>query len=357
MSSANDRRAAPEPVLRHKASTPAVPLSAQPTPEELAFDWTLSPKDIRLVLKHRGRENLLRFAVQLCVLRKHGRFLTDYTRVPPAVLGYLGRQLELVPLSTLTGRARDNTEGDYQREIVAYLGWQPYDEAVAQRLRAWIAEQVAQHLYLDHLVEKAENWLREQRIVIPGVVVFEREVNAAYRAAEGVVFRRIAAQIPPAVRQAIDRLLTVADPSGKSEFMRFAEYPPEAKAKHIVRFLERYWVLKELGLEQVRFTGVGRELLVRLAAAARIYDAWQIRRFDANKRYALAACFLYEAKQTLLDYLVTLHAQFMTPSSDIPGGLWSKRTDGCANSSDAVSPRCAAWPPRYWPCAASPKRL
>jgi hypothetical protein len=94
--------------------------------------------------------------------------------------------------------------------------------------------------------------------------------------------------------------------------MRFAEYPPEAKAKHIVRFLERYHVLAELGLERVRFTGVGRELLQRLAAAVRTYDAWQIRRFDADKRYALAACFLYETKKTLLDYLVAMHAQFMT---------------------------------------------
>jgi TnpA family transposase len=312
MSSETDQPNAEAPVLTHKAATPAIPVTSQPTPEELAFDWTLSPKDIRLVLKHRGHENLLRFAIQLCVLKKHGRFLSDYMRVPPMVLGYLCRQLEIKPLEALTGRTRDNTEGDYQREIAAYLGWQPYDEAVAKRLKAWIAEQVSHHLYVDHLVEKAENWLREQRIVIPGPVVFEREVNAAYRTAEGTVFQRIAAQIPPAICQTIDRLLTLTDPSGKTDFMRFAEYPPEAKAKHIVRFLERYHLLTELGIEQVRFTGVGRELLQRLAAAVRTYDAWQIRRFDADKRYALAACFLYEAKKTLLDYLVAMHAQFMT---------------------------------------------
>jgi hypothetical protein len=264
------------------------------------------------VLKHRGRENVLRFAVQLCVLKKHGRFLSDYTRVPPAVLGYLCRQLDIPPLTALTGRARDNTEGDYQREIATYLGWQPYDETVADRLAAWIAEQVAHHLYVDNLVGKAENWLREQRIVIPGPIVFERAVNAAYRNAETVVFRHIAAQIPPAVRQAIDRLLTLADPSGKTDFMRFADYPPEAKAKHIVCFLERYQTLAALGLEAVRFTGVSRALLERLAAAVRTYDAWQIRRFEPDKRYALAACFLYEAKKTLLDYLVAMHAQFMT---------------------------------------------
>jgi len=29
--------------------------------------------------------------VQLCVLRKHGRFLANYLQVSPAVLGYLCR--------------------------------------------------------------------------------------------------------------------------------------------------------------------------------------------------------------------------------------------------------------------------
>jgi hypothetical protein len=78
-----------ETVLRHKSATPAVLVSPKPSADELAFDWTLSEKDQRLVLTHRGHQNLCRFAVQLCVVKKHGRFLSDYAQVPPAVLGYL----------------------------------------------------------------------------------------------------------------------------------------------------------------------------------------------------------------------------------------------------------------------------
>ncbi|HYQ92532.1 MAG TPA: DUF4158 domain-containing protein [Candidatus Competibacteraceae bacterium] len=313
MSSATDDVSTPPAaVLTYKGATPAIPVTVQPTAEELAFEWTLSPQDLRLVLAHRGPENQLRFAVQLCVLRKHGRFLTDYSRVPPRVLGYLCRQADIEPQVMLTGRGRDNTEAEYQREIMTYLGWRPYEAAVATQLQAWITEQVSHYLYVDNLVEKAENWLRQQCIVIPGPVVFERELNAAYRQAEGQVFRHIAAQIPAPLRQKIDRLLTVTDPSGKTDFMRVAEYPPEAKANHIVRFIERYRQLADLGIEQVRFAGVGREPLQRLAAAVRTYTSGQIRRFNPDQRYALAACFLYEAKKTLLDYLVTMHIQFMT---------------------------------------------
>jgi hypothetical protein len=46
--------------------------------EELAFNWTLSERDIDFILtNHRGPENLCRLAIQLCVLRQHGRFLAN----------------------------------------------------------------------------------------------------------------------------------------------------------------------------------------------------------------------------------------------------------------------------------------
>jgi uncharacterized protein DUF4158 len=55
----------PTSVLRYTAMGPAVPLPSHPSDEELAFDWTLSERDIRLILTRRGPENLCRFAVQL----------------------------------------------------------------------------------------------------------------------------------------------------------------------------------------------------------------------------------------------------------------------------------------------------
>lgn len=300
-----------EVVLHHRSVNPAVTISHDPSREELAFDWTLSDKDIGLVFTHRGSLNLCRFAVQLCVLRKHGRFLSDYARVPPAILGYLCRQLDLTPMVSLAGHSRRITEPAYQREILEYLGWKPFDDDAGNQLQRWIHDQVSTHLYVDNLVENAEAFLRENHIVIPGPVAFERVVNSAYRQAEAIVFQRITAQIPEEIKVAIDRLLTVFDASGKTDFFRFAEYPPEAKAKHIVRQLHRYEELAGLGLDTFRFADINPDLMRKLAKVVKTYDAWQIKRFEEQKRYALAACFLYEARKTILDDLVEMHAQFL----------------------------------------------
>lgn len=300
-----------EAVIHYQAFGSSVILPQDPSLEELAFDWTLSEQDIELVLRHRGAENLCRFAIQLCVLRKHGRFLNHFRGVSPAILAYLCRQLDIRLVTRLSGVERQHTLSDYHREIAAHLGWSFYDDENAKTLHKWIFDQVADRLYLDDLIEAATSFLFQHKIILPGPTHFERIVNAAYRKAEFQVFRHIATQIPGSIKTSIDELLSETGDISTSTFHLFAEYPPEAKAKHILRFLERYEELNSIELDTLKFRGVGPVLLQRLASAAKAYDIWQLRRFDDAKRYALAACFLYDARQRLLDYLVEMHVQFM----------------------------------------------
>jgi len=316
----------PHQVLHQRTAQPAISLPKAPSHEELAFDWTLSPKEIAFILSHRGDENLLRLAVQICVLRKQGRFLLDYQRLVPAILGYLAQQLDIAPVAALSGRARSSTESGYQREVAQLLGWTPFDDEAETSLRSWIADQVAEHLYVEDLVERCEHLLRERKIILPGRVAFERVVNSAYFHAEHLIFERLAAQIPERTRGEIDRLLGEEqdEATGKSDFFRFAEYPPEAKAMHLRTFLDRYEALRPLHLQGVMRAGIGPRLVQELSQAARTYDAWRIKRFAPEKRYALAACFLFEARRHLLDYLVDMHAQFMTTMNREARNLWEK---------------------------------
>ncbi len=313
-------------VLHHASSAMAVSLPPHPSDEELACDWTLSARDLAFILAHRGPENLCRLAVQLCVLRKHGRFLTSYTHVSPGILGSLCRQLDQPPLATLSGRGRANTEGDYQREIAAYLGWHPFDPIAQSGLQEWIVDQVARHLYVDNLVEQAATRLWSHRIILPGPSVLERTVNSAHARAEHLIFERLAQLLSLETKQAIDQLLgmndahdpaaslslEIAASEDATDFFRFAQYPPEAKAKHIVTYLQRYAELSPLDLAALQHPDVRPELLQRLSTAASTYDVEQLRRFQADKRYALAAAFLDNARKRLLDYLVEMHAQFLT---------------------------------------------
>ena len=76
-------------------------LPEDPDLEELARDWTLTEADIGEVLLCRGTDNCLRFALQLCVLRRYGRFLEEYDDPPVRIVNHLAARLHLPPVLLL----------------------------------------------------------------------------------------------------------------------------------------------------------------------------------------------------------------------------------------------------------------
>jgi hypothetical protein len=65
-------------------------LPEDPSEEELARNWTLSEADRREAAQCRGDENRRHFALQLCVLRRHGRLLESGEIAPVRILNHLG---------------------------------------------------------------------------------------------------------------------------------------------------------------------------------------------------------------------------------------------------------------------------
>ena len=94
-----------------------ISLPEDPSENELAVDWGLSIADHLEVARCRGDLNRLRFAVQLCVLRKHCRFLESYSQVPVRIINHLSKQLELPPLLRLEESERDATEYVQQQRV------------------------------------------------------------------------------------------------------------------------------------------------------------------------------------------------------------------------------------------------
>jgi Domain of unknown function (DUF4158) len=174
-----------------------VVLPVDPTNEELARDWTLSDADKAEVQHCRGDDNRCRFAVQLCVLRKYGRFLGAYQGVPTRILSHLSRQLELPPVLFLADSERSATEYEYQERIRQYLGYQAFDQQIQEQLTRWLEARAIEELLPEDLLHRAESLLRSWHIELPAPSTLERLITSVTAQAQ----QGISLASPTACRQ------------------------------------------------------------------------------------------------------------------------------------------------------------
>src|SRR5215472_688699 len=269
----------------------AVPLPEDLGEEELARDWTLSEADRAQVLRCRGDDNRRRFAVQLFVLRRYGRFLDDFAGVPVRILNHIGRQLGLAPVLSLARSEREATEIEYEQRLRDYLGYRSFDAAARANLEEHLRSQLAQSMLPEGLRQEAEDVLRFWRVIPPASSTLHRLVASVAATGGQEIFDRIAARLSERERQALDQLLQVSEDDHRSPLAQFREYPPEANGESILVWIERHRLLRAPGLQEIRLDGFHPHLLSHLHQLARKYDAQALKRFVSAMRYVLLSCF------------------------------------------------------------------
>jgi TnpA family transposase len=88
-------------------------LLALPTAEpDLIQHYSLSPREVAVIMKRRRPHNQLGFALQLCALRFPGRLLRPGEVVPIEVAAFVAEQLDLDPGSLADYATRAPTRYD-----------------------------------------------------------------------------------------------------------------------------------------------------------------------------------------------------------------------------------------------------
>lgn len=290
----------------HQRKTP-ITLPVEPTDEELAQEWTLSEDDKVQVFRCRGDTNRRRFAIQLCVLRKYGRFLDDYSVVPLRILNYISRQLSLHPVLFVEKPDYGATETDQEKRIRDYLGYQPFNQNALKKLKDWLYVSTTEEILPAKLFHHAEEVLRSWKIVSPAPSTLERIVASVVAQARIGIFDQISKRLPEEVRSAIDHLLEVPPGERKSKLFYLKEYPPAAKASSILTYIKRYHFISSIGTNKIDLGGISPEQIQHLSQQTRRYDVEDLKRFAPAKRYSLVICFLVEIQKTILDYIIVMN--------------------------------------------------
>ena len=287
-------------------------LPADPSEDDLARHWSLTPADLAAAAHCRGPDQRRRFALQLCVMRLHGRFLDDYRQAPIKIVNHLSRQLGLPPVLFLDRAGREPTERVQAQRIRRYLALSRFDKAAEANLRDWLREGALEGRSAAELLARAEDRLRGWRVMLPAASTLERIVASVAAHTTADLFAAIAGRLPEALRAGIDLLVEVPEGDARSSLFRLKDYPKSANAAVIKGDIVRLRLIENLLGAGTGLGDLDPRIIRQFGQLGRRYDAGDLRRFAKPKRDALVACYLVEARKTLLDQIVEMNDLFLT---------------------------------------------
>ena len=283
-----------------------------PTEEELLRHWTLSKSDKALIRSCRGTAQRYSFALQLCLLRQRGHFMTpQQTRVPLRIVSHLGEQLGFQPTLFFPPLQREATWLEQNKRIRSYLHFKPFEHKERATLAAWLKKQERHDLRRSQLANLAREFLLQRRTMLPADSTIERMVNTEVVRQEKLSFQRLSGQFDRDLRGQIEGLLDVNPATRISTLEWMTQYPPEASPPVIMEYMDRLDRLSKTGMNEVDLRDIRPSMISYCARLAERMTAYKPRRMHEDKRLALVFSLLCRTRQSLLDNLVEMHRTFL----------------------------------------------
>ena len=284
-----------------------------PSLAELERFFFFDDTDLALVNKRRGDYNRLGVSLQLGTVRLVGSVLADSLDVPTETVDFLAGQLGVVDPSCLkTYGEWEKTRLEHQWEIARELGYRDFP-AVEDELvqwvddRAWNTGDGPKALF-----EGAVVWLRERRVLLPGVTILAPLIARVRDEAMQRLWDVMASTLKAEQARLVERLLEVPEGARVSDLERLRKAPRPPSGRNMVRSLNRVAEVAGLGVGALGLDAVPHRRVVELARWGMSGTATALRRHRRSRKLAtmLATVVYLEAKATddtleIFDVLMT----------------------------------------------------
>ena len=274
---------------------------------DLLRHYTLSDEDLQNIGARRRPSNKLGFALQLCVLRYPGRLLAPGEFVPPAVVDFIGRQLDLDGDELADYAARSETRHEHLAELRRLYGFRSFAGGAAHELGDRLREEAPRAQSNEDLVRRFVEACRHTRTILPATTTTERICADALVDAERRTEARIAERVPPGLRRDLEHLLEETVDAGVTRFVWLRQFEPGNNSADANRLLDRLEHLRRLAVPEGLFHDVPAHRITRLRRQGERHFADGLRELPDSRRLAILAVCAVEWELFLADAVVETH--------------------------------------------------
>ncbi len=278
---------------------------------ELARFFLLDDADRKVVATRRSVPNRLGYAVQLCTVRFLGTFV-DVADVPVEGVEFVADQLGCAAAVVGSYGKRPQTVLEHQWEIRRVLGYVDFAESEVElreflAARTWIRRERPSELF-----DRAVVWLRERRVLLPGVTTLTRLIAEVRRSADERMYSLIADRIPGEVADRLDGLLTVDAETRLSTLERLRRAPTKASGRQLVLALQRVEELRAVGAHHMNLDAVPAARVEALASYGLATDVSTLRRLATVRKVSTLTAAARALLTAAIDDAVDVFAVVMS---------------------------------------------
>lgn len=255
----------------------------------------------QLVQEIQGSSILKRYhlglAVQLSFLELTGKNADAKLKMPVAMLNLLCEQLGIHATAIATLKSlylnNDRTLSNHRAWVREKLLFSVFDTRAEERLKAALARQAVDASSVEELFNCAQEWLLDNKIVLPGTRQIQDLSRAAFRVVEELALTTIRAAVTPVRLRAVLRVMHEESPTPG---MSMLEWLKQSAGKHGVKGLKevnsRIDALKTLSVHQWDLQGLSIGRIHAFAQAVVNRPPSETARRIEDTRSVEIVCFL-----------------------------------------------------------------
>lgn len=279
--------------------------------DDLIRSYTFNDTDLSLIRQHRGDDNRLGFAVQLCLLRYPGYALGDDIIVTEPVIHWIASQIAVDPAAWSTYGARAQTRREHLNEVRIYLNLSAFGLPDFRTLVLELTELAMQTDRGVVLANQALEVLRGRRIIRPSLSVIDRVCAIAITRASQRIYRALIEPLTELHQRRLDELLKVKPESAYTWLVWLRQSPVKPNSRYMLEHIERLKMVRSLALPEHLGRHIHQNYMVKLAREGGQMTPQNLEKFEPERRYATLVALVLECTATLTDELVDLHDRIL----------------------------------------------